>query len=415
MKARSLPLLIVGVLALVTMQACKTAPGDKTGVTSIGGSQDEVYLMPEGVTTRWASFENINAEKGEGGKAGNGAKGYPYYVMQPGESVEILNIEGAGIIDRIWMTVDDLFHIPEEHRSIRIEMFWDNSEEPAVSAPLEDFFNQVFGNITAFENALFASPEGRSMVSIVKMPFRTAARVVITNESTKRTHRVFYDINMTLHDELPGEALYFHAYWRRERATTPGTDFEIMPRIEAKGRFFGCNMGIINFHQYRGWWGEGEVKVYMDGDTKYPTLAGTGTEDYVSTGWGQGAYHNMYWGSSLIDDEQGLYAFYRFHIPDPIWFQKDIRVTIQQMGGHSKGEVKAMMAEGKPAIPVCHIDSLKVQHNFSDGETSFEDDSNSDATWTNYYRQDDVCATAYLYLDTPNGVAERVPSFEERR
>ena len=104
------------------------------------------------------------------------------------------------------MTVDDLFHIPEEHRSMKIEMFWDHSEAPAVSAPLEDFFNQVFGNISAFENALFSSPEGRSMLSFVKMPFRSSARIVLTNESTERSHRVFYDINLIQYDEIPGAA-----------------------------------------------------------------------------------------------------------------------------------------------------------------------------------------------------------------
>ena len=376
---------------------------------------DALYMMPDHAGTGWASFENLKAEKGEGGKAGKGAKGYPYHVFQPGESVEILNIEGAGTIDRIWMTVDDLFHIPEEHRSMKIEMFWDHSEAPAVSAPLEDFFNQVFGNISAFENALFSSPEGRSMLSFVKMPFRSSARIVLTNESTERSHRVFYDINLTQYDEIPDEALYFHAYWRRDQATEPGVDFAVTPHIRAKGRFLGCNIGIRNFHQYRGWWGEGEVKVYLDGDKEFPTLVGTGTEDYVGTGWGQGVFHHSYSGSSLIDDQNGMYSFYRFHIPDPVYFQNDAIVTIQQMGGNTKGEILAMIAEGKPLIPVCFMDSLKAQYNFFDGDASFEDDVYSDNTWTNYYRQDDVCATSYFYLDTPGGVADPVPSFEERK
>ena len=373
------------------------------------------YLMPDHVKTRWASFENPKAEKGEGGKIGKGAKGYPYHVFQPGESVEILNIEGAGTVDRIWMTVDDLFHIPEEHRSMKIEMFWDHSEQPAVSAPLEDFFNQVFGKMSAFENALFSSPEGRSMMSFVKMPFRSSARIELTNESIEKTHRVFYDINVTLVEALPEEALYFHAYWRRDKATEPGEDFAVTPHIRAKGRFLGCNIGIHDFHNYRGWWGEGEVKVYLDGDQEFPTLAGTGTEDYVGTGWGQEVFHTRYSGSSLIENDQGMYAFYRFHIPDPIYFHEDIKVTIQQMGGTSKGEVRTMKAEGKPLIPVCHIDSLKVQYNFFDGDASFEDKDYADGTWTNYYRQDDVCATSYFYLDTPNGVAARVPSFDVRK
>ncbi len=384
--------------------------------TNLVTSQNSnLFEKPRDIKTRWASFENLNAEKGEGGKVANGAKGYPYHVLQPGESVTILDIKGCGIIHRIWMTLDDLYHIPEEHRSLKIEMYWDDSDKPAVSAPLEDFFNVVFGNIVVFDNALFSSPEGRSFMSYVQMPFRTAAKIVITNESDERSHRLFYDINFSEMEKLDNDVMYFHAYWRRDKKTELGEDFEIVPEIKADGRFLGCNIGIINFHKYTGWWGEGEVKIYLDGDVSNPSLIGTGTEDYVGTGWGQGVFHTKYMGSSVIDDEKGEYAFYRFHIIDPVYFQENIKVTIQQMGGTNKGSVKKFIDDGKPVIPVCHIIDDKTQLNFACGDASFDDDKYDDDTWTNYYRQDDVCATSYFYLTTPQGVASRVVPFEKRK
>ena len=376
---------------------------------------NEIFRMPENVKSRWASFENLGAEKGEGAKVGNGAKGYPYHVIKAGESVTILDIKGPGIINRIWMTIGDLYHLPEEHRALKIEMFWDGSNKPAVSAPLEDFFNQVFGKMVAFDNEMFSSPEGRSLMSYVQMPFRKSAKIVVTNESKVKSHRLFYDINLTMVDKLEDDVMYFHAYWRRDKATKLGEDFAISPKLEGKGRFLGCNIGIINFHKYTGWWGEGEVKVFLDGDDKHPTLVGSGTEDYIGSGWSQGVYHTRYMGSSIMDEKEGIYAFYRFHIIDPVYFQKDIKVTIQQMGGTQKGNIKKMMKEKKPALPVCHIDGNAKQWNFLDGSASFDDDKYDDGTWTNYYRQDDVCATSYFYLTSPEGQMDKVVPFKERK
>ena len=377
---------------------------------------NEIFRMPDNIKSRWASFENLNAEKGEGAKVGNGAKGYPYHVIKAGESVTILDIKGPGVINRIWMTLSDLYHIPEEHRALKIEIFWEGSNKPAVSAPLEDFFNEVFGKMVAFDNELFSSPEGRSLMSYVQMPFRKSAKIVVTNESKVKSHRLFYDINLTMVDKLEDDVMYFHAYWRRDKATKLGEDFEISPKLEGKGRFLGCNIGIINFHKYTGWWGEGEVKVFLDGDKKFPTLVGSGTEDYIGSGWAQGVYHTKYMGSSIMDEEEGIYAFYRFHIIDPIYFQKDIKITIQQMGGTQKGNIKKMMKEKKPALPVCYIaGDDATQYNFSDGITSFDDDKYDDGTWTNYYRQDDVCATSYFYLTSPKGQMDKVVPFKERK
>jgi hypothetical protein len=383
--------------------------------TNLGANAMELYQFDNNAHSRWASFENPKAGPGQGGKTNQGAKGYPYHVMQPGESVVLLDAQGAGVVNRIWMTLDEYFHKPEEMRAVRIDMYWDGSDKPAVSAPLADFFCAPLGKLVAFENELFASPEGRSFVTYIPMPFKKGARIVVTNESKTQHHRIFYDVNYTQLDTPDENALYFHACWHREHPTTLGRDFEILPQVKGKGRFLGTNVGVVADKRNRGWWGEGEVKIYLDGDSEFPTLCGTGTEDYIATGWGQGEFINRFHGSLVSDDEKGLYSFYRLHIPDPVQFRTGCKVTIQQMGGVAKREVKAMLEEGLAIKPVCAIAiGSGEQFNFlGDTEHRFEDELFTDDTWVNYYRQDDVCATAYFYLDSPtNALPELAPVAE---
>ncbi|RKX46965.1 MAG: DUF2961 domain-containing protein [Verrucomicrobia bacterium] len=384
-------------------------------LVNCGASAMELYKFDDNARSRWASFENIDAEKGQGGKSNAGAKGYPYHVLQPGETAVLLNVQGPGIVNRIWMTLDELFHKPEEMRSMRIDMYWDGCGKPAVSVPLADFFCAPLGRLKAFENELFASPEGRSFVSYIPMPYQTGARIEVVNESTTQHHRIFYDVNFTKLNKFAENDLYFHACWRRENPTTLGRDFEILPKVEGKGRFLGCNVGVVVDQRNLGWWGEGEAKIFMDDDGKYPTLCGTGTEDYIATGWGQGEFINRFHGSLVSDDEKGLYSFYRFHVPDPVQFRIACRVTIQQMGGTAKKDVKAMLEQGLRIKPVCAIIGSGEQCNFfGDTRYAFEDEQFEDGTWVNYYREDDFCATAYFYLDSPTNSLPVLVSVDER-
>ncbi len=160
-------------------------------------------------TSHWTSPETRDAPPGQGGRENQGAKGHPYETIRAGQSLVLANIQGSGIIRRIWITVET--RTPVMLRSLRLEMFWDDAARPAVSAPLGDFFGAALGQTVAFENALFSSPEGRSFNTIVPMPFRRAARLVLTNESTTDLPRVFYDVDYTL-GPPPADMLYFHAY-----------------------------------------------------------------------------------------------------------------------------------------------------------------------------------------------------------
>ncbi|MCA1595540.1 MAG: DUF2961 domain-containing protein, partial [Chloroflexi bacterium] len=305
----------------------------------------------QGVTSRWASFENADATPGMGGRQNRGAKGCPSRPLGPGESLTLLNFAGSGTIRRIWATVDD--RSPVMLRGLRLDMFWDGASKPAVSAPFGDFFGIGLGRRTAFECDLFSDPEGRSFNCLVPMPFRRHARVTVTNETDRPLRHFFYDINFESGAPHGDNMLYFHTHWRRENPGALGRDYTILPRVSGAGRFLGSNLGIVASGDYNGaWWGEGEVKVYLDGDSEFPTLVGTGAEDYIGTGWGQGAYAHRFQGCPVADSENRQWCFYRYHVPDPVVFQNDCQVTIQQIGGDSKERVASLLRAGAPLVPV---------------------------------------------------------------
>lgn len=384
--------------------------------TMIEMHSQELYELPESpVITKWTSFENPGGEKGEGAKENNGAKGHAFERIKAGESIDLLNIEGSGIVQRIWLTIND--RSPETLRALKIEIFWDTQEKPAVSVPLGDFFGIGLGQKVAFESELFSDPEGRSFNCFVPMPFKTAARIRIKNERAPDTSPVtiFYDVNLVQKEHEQDELLYFHAYWSRDSKTSLKDDFVILPKIEGKGRFLGTNIGVLTNKDYKQtWWGEGEVKIYLDGDSEFPSLVGSGTEDYVGTAYGQGEYAHMYQGSPIADPETGAFAFYRFHIPDPVYFYNDVKVTIQQIGGAPKKEVKQMLADGAELIPISidHGKGFKKLLELSDSPDL--DDPDLPDGWTNFYRRDDVSATAYFYLNKPANELPLIPDAKNR-
>ncbi len=295
--------------------------------------------------TRWASFENPTAGKGEGAKTNRGAKGFAFDSIEAGDSRTLLDVQGPGTVRRMWFTLGP--RTPKTLRGLRLEMTWDGADKPAVSVPFGDFFGYISGTPTPpFENESFASPEAKSYVCYIPMPFRKGAKITVTNESDQKLVHFFYDIEITQGDQHDENTLYFHAAWRRERFTKVGRDFEILPKIEGEGRFIGSHLGVMVNPVNDGWWGEGEIKMYLDGDAEHPSLVGTGTEDYISTGWGQGVFMNRFHGSFVSDGEKKKYTFYRYHIPDPVYFHSDIRVCMQQIGGTMKGIVQKMVDDG---------------------------------------------------------------------
>lgn len=373
-----------------------------------------IFVKPQGVQTRWSSFENLKAERNRGGLENRGSKGHPCDCLVAGETKTLLDVNGSGMVCRMWLTIND--RSPEMLRSLRIDMTWDNAECPAVSAPLGDFFGLGLGRRSAFECALFSDPEGRSFNCFIPMPFRKAARITLTNESCKDLDSLFYDIDFLLDVEHAPETLYFHAHWRRESPNLLGNEFTILPHVRGNGRFIGCNLGVITDPIYDdAWWGEGEVKCWI-GDDSSPTLCGTGTEDYIGTAWGQGIFAHRTQGCLVADKEHRQWTFYRYHLDDPVYFDGGLKVAIQTIGGTMKKMVLALLAKSAPLIPIgIYPGEHKPFFPLMDLPQPVDLSAGMIPDgWCNFWRQDDWSGTAYFYLDSPEGFLSPIAPATER-
>jgi hypothetical protein len=380
--------------AIVLLSGC-------TEKKTASSESNALYKFNKQTHTRWSSPENANGEAGNGGQENDGGKGHPFDPIKAGQTLTLLNVKGTGMITRMWITVADrsAFML----RSLKLEVYWDGNAKPAVSVPFGDFFSVGLGRTAAFHNEFFANPEGRSFQCFIPMPFKTGARITITNESTKDLSHCFYDIDYQLSDDWSADNMYFHAYWSRDTATTVAKDFEMLPEVAGNGRYLGATVGVnANPAYLKSWWGEGEVKIYLDSDTDYPTLNGTGTEDYIGTGWGQGSYANPFAGCLIADEPRKQWSFYRLHVPDPVYFSNKCRVALQQIGGDAKAEVLKMQNGGAKLAPVTIDDGKQLLKLFRKGHVVKLDSAGLPDGWTNFYRSDDVSATAYFYLGTPD-------------
>lgn len=361
-----------------------------------------LFDKPRGVQSRWASFENPTAGRNCAGLENKGGKGHPCDTLAAGQTRTLLDVGGSGTIRRIWMTIND--RKPDMLRGLRLDMFWDQAAQPAVSCPLGDFFGVGLGRRVPFESALFSDPEGRSFNCFIPMPFRKSARMTLTNESGRDLPALFYDVDLELNVEHTAETLYFHTHWRRESPNELGREFVILPPVKGSGRFLGCNIGVITDPVYGdAWWGEGEVKIWL-GDDEHATLCGTGTEDYIGTAWGQGAYAHRSQGCLVADKENRHWAFYRYHIDDPIYFDDGCKVAIQTIGGIHKPKVIELKKNGARLIPVAIGScSMTPPTLLLDLPQPVDLESVPDG-WCNFWRQDDWSSAAYFYLDSPGGV-----------
>lgn len=284
--------------------------------------------------SRSASFENPTGNRSSGGKAasplGPGRKGAAWKRVESGEQVVLADISGPGMIRHIWMTQQNT---PEILRGVMIRIYWDGEKYPSVECPIGDFFGIAHGRTNHFSNLLQSMPEGSGMNVYFPMPFSKGAKIVYCNELNEPVPYFYYSVDYTLGDSVDETMGRFHCSFRRENPTERRKDFAILPHRNGMGRFLGCVVGIRPIGPQ--WWGEGEFKVYLDGDNDWPTIVGTGTEDYIGSAWGLGQHTTLYSGSPLVVVSGGwqrLISFYRFHIADPIFFHQDIRVEMQQIG-----------------------------------------------------------------------------------
>ena len=305
--------------------------------------------------TRSISAENSAGEKGKGGMAttgtgaecardlGRGWKVSPSVHIEPGQTFTLADIQGPGAIQSMWM-------MGQYHPRFNIlRIYWDGQKQPSVECPIGDFFcNPLSRYVQLTSQAVCLNPGRGAFNCYWPMPFRKRCVITVTNINTERM-TWYYQINYAL-SPVPRDAAYFHAQFRRVNPLPYKDVYTIVDGIRGRGHYAGTFLfwGVNN----NGWWGEGEVKFFMDGDKDFPTICGTGTEDYFcgcynwDVGKENGGYREYctpYAGMFSVVRPDGLYqsqqrfSMYRWHIPDPVRFERDLRVTIQALGWRSGG------------------------------------------------------------------------------
>jgi hypothetical protein len=306
--------------------------------------------------SRSISPENFTGDKGKGGMSvdgpamkagrdlGQGWKVSPFVVIKPKETFVMANVQGSGAIQQIWLTPAGNW------RFAIIRFYWDGETEPSVECPVGDFFACGWGRYAQISSLAICINPGSALNSYWQMPFRKGFKATMENIADD-DFRVYYQINYTL-TEVPEDAAYFHAQFRRVNPLPYKSVYTIVDGIKGWGHYIGTYMawGVNN----NGWWGEGEIKFYIDGDKEFPTICGTGTEDYFCgsydfdskrpDGTVQYTEHTTpYSGLAQVIrgdghyDVQQRFGLYRWHIMDPVRFEKDLRVTIQALGWRSGG------------------------------------------------------------------------------
>lgn len=299
--------------------------------------------------------ENFTGEPGKGGMCpleegsaraaardlGTGWKVNPYIVIPEKSTFEIANIQGSGVINHIWLTPT------KRWRNTIIRFYWDDQEAPSVECPIGDFFCMGWNEYAQINSLAVCVNPGSAFNCYWQMPFRKNCRITLENIAEEPV-TIYYQIDYTL-QELPEEIAYFHAQFRRVNPLPYKSVYTIVDGVEGKGQYVGTYMAWGNNNNT--WWGEGEIKFFIDGDGEYPTICGTGTEDYFCGSYNfedpkthdrYVPFSTPYTGFQVVEPNtlyrsQFRFGLYRWHITDPIRFEKNLRVTIQALGWREGG------------------------------------------------------------------------------
>ncbi len=344
------------------------AYGQSGKFSGLNMNMGNLYRLSD-AETRSISPENRTGAPGKGGMAtldtgtaahaardlGQGWKVNPYVNIQPGETFNMAEIEGSGAIQHIWMTPTGNW------RNSIIRMYWDGEETPSVEAPVGDFFCMGWGKYDQINSLAVCVNPGSAFNCYWVMPFRKKCKITMTNIDSKPM-RLYYQIDYTLTD-VPKDAGYFHAQFHRANPVKNGID-TLVANIKGKGQYVGTYLAW-EVHN-NGWWGEGEIKFYIDGDTKFPTINGTGAEDYICGSYDFDSDQRMpdgsisreytefstpYSGLPQVIRGDGHYnvmqrfGMYRWHILDPIRFDESLTVTIQDLGWGTEGRYMVQQSD----------------------------------------------------------------------
>ncbi len=298
--------------------------------------------------SRSISPENFTGEKGKGGMSidglaknaardlGQGWKVSPYVRIEPKQTFTLAEIQGPGAVQHIWMTITGHW------RFSILRIYWDGEVEPSVEVPVGDFFACGWGQYAQVSSLPICVNPGSGLNCYWEMPFRKSCKITIENLDGNQI-TLYYQIDYTLTD-VGKDLAYFHAQFRRSNPLPYKTVHTLLDGVKGWGQYVGTYIawGVNN----NGWWGEGEIKFYIDGDSDFPTICGTGTEDYFCGSYNfenretrqYQEFTTPYSGLSQVIRPDGLYktqqrfGLYRWHIMDPIRFEKDLKVTIQALG-----------------------------------------------------------------------------------
>lgn len=342
--------------AVISLQAS----GQSGKFDGLNTNLGNLYRLSD-AQTRSISPENRTGEPGKGGMAtlengtaraaardlGQGWKVNPYIFIKPGETVTLAEINGSGAIQHIWMTPTGNW------RNSIIRFYWDDETTPSVEVPVGDFFCSGWGKYSQNNSLAVCVNPGSAFNCYWVMPFRKKCKITMENINTEQM-TLYYQVDYTLTD-VPKDAGYFHAQFHRANPVKNGVD-TLVANIKGKGQYVGTYLAWEVHND--GWWGEGEIKFYIDGDSKFPTICGTGTEDYFCGSYDFDSDQRMpdgkisreytefstpYTGLPQVIRGDGHYGvmqrfgLYRWHITDPIRFEKGLTVTIQDLGWSTGG------------------------------------------------------------------------------
>ena len=353
-------------LAIESGGACGQAP-----MAGLEPGLGTLPLLGRG-RTRSISAENPTGEKGKGGMAipnpagpkpvahsaaayelGQGWKVRPFIRVDAGETATLMDVKGSGIIQHIWI-------VEGINRGLVLRCYWDDEESPSVECPVPDFFAVGHGKVAPVNSLAVTVVPKNALSCFWPMPFRKRARITLTNETDADVKLVAYQITY-VETEVPHEAGTFHAQYRQAE-TADQNPYVILDGVQGRGRYVGTFLAWTQME--KGWFGEGEMKFYLDGDREFPTICGTGTEDYFLASFGfPASYSTAYSGSTLPSNENAtppqFWSLYRWHIQDPIQFEQDLRVTIQALGwgttyrklAHDRISSVAFWYQAEPHVP----------------------------------------------------------------